>query len=495
MSFLSGRFLLLTFCTVAAYFIAPKKVRWWVLLLASLWFYWAAAGKKAFLAALVTVAFTYFAALALERSAADKRKKKLTMSSAAVALVGLLVVFKLFKYAPEDSRWFFVPLGVSYYTFSLVGYLADIYYRKAAPERSFPKLLLNTLYYPKVMQGPISKFRELGPRLAQGHPFSYERLCLGLQLALWGCFKKYVIADRAALLVTQVFGNFSTYNAGGALLLLLTFLATVRHYCDFSGYMDIAIGVSQILGITLEENFRRPFFSKSAAEFWRRWHITLGVWFKDYVYMPLVIHPRLIKLSARVKNRFGKRAGKAVLSVVPLAVVWLLTGLWHGTGLDYVLWGCYWGAIIICSNVFAPELKKLTAFFKINVKARPWQLFQILRTFVIFQFGLLLSTLVGRAGLGRWFAQLFTNFRPGALLDGTLYTLGVPKANIVVLFPAILILFLGELCQERGPVREKIARLPGPGRWVLYAAGFLTVLLFGVYGAGYSTSGFAYAFF
>lgn len=495
MSFVSLKFFAIVILTVALYYICPQKYRWYVLLLSSCCFYAAAAGKIAFLTAVLTVLVTYFAGNQIEKSAEDLKKKKLRLACGVIAVLGLLVVFKLKNHFAADIKWIIVPLGVSYYSFSLVGYLADIYFKKSKPEPNILKLTLYALYFPKIMQGPISKFREIGPRLTEGHKFDYQRFCFGLQLILWGYFKKLVIADRAVLLTQTVFGKFSSYKSGGAILIIVTVVAAIRFYCDFSGYMDIVIGISQLMGIELDENFRQPFFSKSAAEFWRRWHITLGAWFKDYVYMPLAINPRVIRLSKWVRSRFGKRAGKSVLTVVPLAVVWLLTGLWHGTGINYILWGMYWGTIIILSNVFAPEIRAAAKFLRIDTEARDWQVFQMVRTFSLFTGGLLLSTFVGYRNIKRYAGIILKQFGLCNLWNGEIYKLGLDKTNLTVLTGAIAILWIAEILQQKGSVREMVAGLHPVTRWFFYALGIFTVIFFGIYGAGYSTTGFAYTYF
>lgn len=494
MNFVSFDFFLFVGVSILLYYLCPVKYRWLTLLLTSCYFYYAAAGIQSGVMVLAMAVFVFFAGKWVENETESKKKRRLYLSIAIVVVLGVLAIYKLKKYVWNDVGQLIIPLGVSYYSFSLVGYLTDIYHKKEYAERNLFKLLLYTLYYPKIVEGPISKFRELGPRLIQGHKFNYQNFCFGLQRMLWGYFKKLVIADRAAILTETVFGNFSSYNSGGAILLVTTFFAVIRHYCDFSGYMDIVIGISQMMGIELEENFRQPFFSKTAAEFWRRWHITLGAWFKDYVYMPVVISPRLIKLSGWCRKHFGKRVGKAVMTIISLAITWLLTGLWHGT-LSYIVWGVYWGTIIIISNVFAPEIHKLSVFFHIRTETPDWKLFQMIRTFGIFTFGLLLSTLAGVRNIRHYFGILVHNPGVDRLLAGDIYKLGLDKTGITILMIGILILFIAEALRERVSLRKTISEMNAPTRWIIYAIAFLIVLLLGIYGAGYSTVGFRYAVF
>lgn len=495
-NFASTHFILLVAATVLLYFVSPKKYRWYVLLLSSCFFYIVAAGKRAFAVALLTVGITYISAVWIEKADENKKRRRLVLSAAIIGLLGILAVTKIKKLFIQDISWIIVPLGISYYTFSAIGYLVDVFSRKQGAERNPFKLTLFTLYFLKIVQGPISKFKDLGPRLVEGHSLTYQNFCFGLQRILWGYFKKLVIVERATLLTGSIFdGNISDYSGGGAVLLLATLVGVVRLYCDFSGYMDIVIGISQIMGIELDENFKQPFFSKSSAEFWRRWHITLGAWFKDYVYMALATNPRVIRIGKWVREHIGKRAGKAVLTVIPLAVVWFLTGLWHGTGVDYILWGCYWGSIIIFSSVFSPEIKKLTAFLHIKTESSDWKLFQMARTSVIFTGGLLISTLVGHRQIGQYLWFVVKDFGLGRFNSATLTAFGMDRTNFIILVIAVFVLWFIDVQQVSGSVREKIAEMNGICRWFLYAALFLSVLVLGIYGPGYSTSGFAYAHF
>lgn len=492
MSLTSIQFFIFIVTLIVLYFIIPKKVRWVVLLVGSCYFY-LAAGIKVFCVACVTVAVTYLAALRIEKATKDKKKKKFILSVAVIIVLAVLALTKISVHFGWEYSWLVVPLGISYYTFSLIGYLADVYWKKEKAETNYFKLLLFTLYFPKIIQGPIQKHKSIAAQLIEGHTFSYNNLCAGIQLAMWGYFKKLVIADRAVILVNSVLNEPDKYMENGAILAVAVALSAVQLYCDFSGYMDIVIGVSQIFGIELENNFKRPFFSKNSAEFWRRWHITLGAWFKDYVFMPLVISPKLIKFSTWVRTHAGKRAGKAMMNVIPLAVVWLLTGLWHGTGKDYLVWGAYWGIIIILSTVFAPEIKKFNQFLHINTEAPSWKLFQMIRTTVIFCGGRLLTAPGSLRVSWNIFLAMVRSFHAWSLFDGTMYTLGLDKIDIQLLVLSIIILWIVGMLQERGSIREKIAGWNALARWGFYAVAFVSIIMLGVYGAGYDASSFAYA--
>ena len=384
-----------------------------------------------------------------------------------------------------------IPLGISYYTFGIIGYMADVYWKKDEAEKNPLKLLLYMIYFPHILQGPIARHRKLASQLAEGHRFDYQNFCFGLQRITWGFFKKLVIADRFAVIVNEIFDNYGQYE--GQYFIIAILACVVQLYCDFSGCMDIALGVSECFGITLDENFKRPFYSRSASEFWRRWHITLGAWFKDYVYMPMVINPRLIKLSKRAKDKLGARFGKSIMTIVPLAIVWLLTGLWHGTGIDYIVWGCYWGIIIIVGTVFAPEFKKLNKKLNIDTESDLWKNFQIVRTFLIFCGGRLLTAPGDIRVSMEIIKSMFTKFNIWIWFDQSIYELGLDRQNLWAGLFALVLLWFISYKQEHGTnIREKIASYPLPLRWILYYGLFFAVLVFGMYGSGFEASAFVY---
>ena len=386
---------------------------------------------------------------------------------------------------------FFFPLGISYYSMSLVGYLADIYWKKEKADRNILKLALFALYFPKILEGPISKHRDLADQLMERKPFDYDRACRGMQRMMWGYFKKLCIADRLSMMVTPVFSN--SYGYGGSILMLSAVLGVFQMYCDFSGCMDIALGISEILGIEVAENFKRPFHSRSAAEFWRRWHITLGVWFKDYVYLPLVVSPRVIKLSAAVRKRFGKRPGKAVSSIIPITTVWILTGLWHATGLNFVIWGLYWGVLIIISNIFEPEFKKLAAILRIPADSAGFDRFRKLRTFVIFAIARVMTLSPGIREIAAAFSRMLFSFEAWHLTDGSIYNYGLERPDFWLVVLLICFLLWVECRQEQGVVfRDRIGAMKPVRRWCVYMGALLFILVFGIYGAGYQAGSFIY---
>ena len=495
MSFTGLPFFAILIGTVLMYFIVPSRFRWIVLLLFSIVFYVLSAGWQPLLVVVITAAASWYIALKMGEMD-QKQKRRPYHIFIVILLLSLLIITKLVRFTGVLADWIIVPLGISYYTFSLISYETDIYYNKAKPEKSFPKLLLLTLFFPKIIQGPISRFHELGKDLFEGHTYDWNRMCFGLQRMLFGYFKKLVIAERAGMMTSKVFNDFSSYSGGGSILLIASVIGAFRLYCDFSGYMDIVVGFCEILGIRLEENFNHPFFSKTVSEFWRRWHITLGAWFKDYVYMPLSVDPCLIRESGKIRKKYGKKAAKNFLQCVPLAVVWILTGLWHGTGIDYLAWGIYWGTLIILSNLLAPFFRSVKTKLHISDQSRFWHLFQMLRTFCIFTVGLLISIYAGIANIPLCFKQFFLYPRVHSLTDGTLFYYGLGQVDMEIFVICAVALLMIEAAEERGAsIRQTVGRWHPVLRWTIYAAAIVFVVLFGIFGPGFSISGFAYAYF
>lgn len=492
---------------VLLYYVLPKKLQWIVLLMASIVFY-ATYGLEKLPLILASSLIAYFAAQRMEEirreernTTAAKTRCKHVLLFSAVILVALLLYAKIGAWVIQNisnllSReqgntvQVIVALGVSYYTFSLISYMADVYRKKDKAEKNYFRFLLYVMYFPKILQGPISRHDYLAPQLKEEHRFDYNQFCFGLQLMVWGYFKKLVIADRLAIFINKVFGNIA--NETGAHLLVAACFATFHLYCDFSGCMDIVGGFSQCLGLELEKNFNHPFFSKTAAEFWRRWHITLGTWFKDYVLMPLMISPKLIAIGKKLRARFGPRVGKTFMNVAPLIIVWLLTGLWHGTSWNYVVWGMYWGSMIICSTVFAPEIKHITKLLRINTEAGSWKIFQMVRTYMLYIVSRILTSLSTLEQFFDMWKQVLFNFHPEGFFDGSLYTLGLNRPNFILALVCLFVLWCVSMLQERGSVREKIAESNIVFRWAIYYIAFFSILVFGIYGPGYDAAAFVY---
>lgn len=537
MNFTDYLFIPLFLILTVVYFIFPKNIRWLVLLGASgiclcTW------GLELLPIAFVVVFIAWLSALLMgrnhekqDKSVAKKKNKRILIISIISILLFLIyvktqkmiiswgwgaqlvcfisdiyqnIISCLLK-LPYISMFvrdvqagdtsivhsFFVPLGISYYTFSLIGYLLDVYWKKEKAEKNYLKLMLFAIYFPKVFQGPISKHRDIAAKLNEGHSFDYNRYCRGWQRMLWGYFKKLVIADRLSIFVNMVFGNYESYH--GSQFLIAAIFGAFQMYCDFSGCMDIALGASQIFGIELEENFDKPFMARSASEFWRRWHITLGAWFRDYLYLPVSRSNIVKKISKKTGNRYGAAARKNTIIVISSTVVWMATGLWHGTGWNYIVWGIYWDILILTSTIFENQIKKLTKMLRIDTEAKGYVMFQRLRTFFLFVIARIITIPNNLTVTWEIFKGIITDFAPWKLVDGTIYDLGLDRPNFNLAVIVLILLMWVDVKQERGVViREKIELLPIVLRWIFWILAIFAVLIFGVYGVGYDASAFIY---
>ena len=519
----------LVFCAalLIVYYAVPGRFRWMVLLAASAVFY-CYGGLKSAVYILITAASTYGAALWMhaigrkqkdfikanketlsreERSALrerGKRRRRAVMVLTLVLNFGILCVFKYAHFALEqvsailrafggqpvnDTLKLLVPLGISFYTFQTMGYLIDVYWERYEPERNFFKLALFVSFFPQITQGPISDFSYLRGELFTPHDFSYENYSRGFQRLLTGYFKKLVLADLLAPYVADVFANYGQY--AGVTVAIGAVCYSIQIYADFSGYMDIVCGLCEMLGIRLTENFQRPYFSKSVAEYWRRWHISLGAWFKAYLYYPIGVSKWNRRLGKRAQERLGKAFGQTVSASVALVAVWLVTGLWHGASWAYIVWGLVNGLFIIASLWLEPVYDRTKKALRIREDAWLWRAFQTLRTFALVTLIKVLPE-VGTLsqGLGLW-KRIFTNFTIPTSLRELLPFAG-PRSEVLVIAVSTLALFTGSLLQRKKPVRDHFARVPAPVRVILLALFALAIVYFG---SGGQHGGFLYAQF
>lgn len=514
--------------TALAYFVTPIKKRWCVLLAASLLFYiYNAKTLSVFI--LLTSLTIYFAALWLEKidACAELAKahlpkeeraeyqngilwqKKVTVAALVLVNFGILAVLKYSGFASNSinallrllpiqacfpSLPMLLPLGISFYTLQAVSYVVDVYRGKIKADRNFGKVLLFVCFFPQIVEGPIGRYDHLAPQLYEGHRFDYQNFTHGLQLILWGLFKEIVIADRANMLVNQVFDHYGSYS--GAAVALATLLYTLQLYADFSGCMDVATGSAQILGIHLTPNFQRPFFSRSVNEFWRRWHITLGAWLRDYVFYPVSLSKPLVRFSRFVRRKHNTHLGKWAVAGSALFFVWLGMGIWHGAGWKYLAYGMYYYLLMMLGMLFEPAVRKAAAVLHLNRDAALYHFFQIVRTFLLVNIGMLIFRAGSLWAAVHLFFSLFR--RPGvsAVADGSLLMLGLDAKDLAVLAISAATLLVVGLLQEKGiSLRRAIGEWPLPARWGMYFAGIFSVIIFGAYGAGYAPANLIYAGF
>lgn len=532
MSVLSVSFMALLAGVLIFYYLFPQRHRWIVLLCASTIFY-LAAGAGSFVYMLITSVAVYAATLYMQRVADEqkayfkanklsreekaavkkknRKKRKAALLAALFVSLGLLCFFKYYHFALEQfnlvAGWFglarakdamrlIVPLGISFYTFQSVGYLADVYSEHVKPQKNYFRLLLFISFFPQITQGPISAYESLSETLYAGNRADEKNLIWGLQRLLWGFMKKMVIANTLAQSTSVLFEHYESY--AGVAVLLGAFLYLIQLYADFSGYMDMMCGFCQMLGIRLTENFNRPFFAKSVQEYWRRWHISLGVWFRKYVYYPIGVSSWNLKFSKICKKKLGKHAANCLPPTVALLATWFLTGLWHGASWGYIIWGLLNGLFIILSLWLAPVYERSREILHITDSSKFWKIVRILRTFTIVA---LLEVLpeVGTLSEGfNFWACIFANWRIPATIAELLPFVHLRNFNKLIGFLAamgcLLLLFIASLLQRRKPVREYFNALPVWLQIILLAALVMLIASFGIQ-ASWGAEGFMYANF
>ncbi|NBJ92676.1 MBOAT family O-acyltransferase [Parablautia muri] len=525
LSFNSLPFIVFLIVVISIYYVYPEKCRWVILLISSVMFY-SFAGIEMLPFIISTSVIVWYASykidcvykeadsLAEEKQLKGKEKalmmapfrrkcRKRFLIPALIVVVGLLCYCKFAKMLVEGivelagggeiSMKVIFPLGISYYTFSTIGYLLDVYWGGQKYIKNYFKFALCVFYFPQIVEGPISKYSRLILEFEKKHPFDFKKICFGIQLMLYGYFKKMVIADRLVLFTSEVYGNIESYE--GLTILIAMIFRLFYMYMDFSGCMDIVLGVSQMFGVELDKNFNHPFFSKSLAEYWRRWHITLGTWFRDYIYLPLLTSQWLKKCLIGIKNKFGIKIAKYAGTAIALMAVWILTGIWHGTGWNYVIWGIYNGTIIVISSFSSNLYKRVSMKLHIDTESTGYQRFQMLRTFVVRLSANLFLAANTLEGFNIFLKQLFKRFNPWILWDGSLYKMGLDHKDFCVVFLGLLFVWRISILQEQGSVREKIANYNIVLRWGIYYIAIFSIIILGMYGIGYDASAFVYAQF
>ncbi len=498
MNIISLGFLCFCAASLAAYYALPASRRW-IALLASSAVMVLSLSRFGFAFIALSAASLYFAGRAFEKLDAAKKSKRPALIAAllfnlgALFLLkfvpeGLLIVDDIFGTALSAVRApihrYLLPIGLSYYTLQAVSYLLDVYWGRIPAEKSFFRLLLYLSYFPLLVQGPIHKYQKISGELFAPKPFEAKNLKFGMQLMLWGYFKKLAIADNAAPYVSQIFYE------GGSFTGLPVFIGLVFYgiqlYCDFSGGIDVVRGLSQCFGVRLGENFRQPFFSKSLAEFWRRWHISLGDFMKDYVFYPFSLSKGAAKIKKALKGKVSRKVSGRILAAIGNLLVFTLVGLWHGTGSKYLGWGLYNGLILIFSSlmvdVYAAGLKKC----RIDKNAACWQAFSLARTFLIVTIGWVFDvedTAWEAIGL---FFKLFVPYAGG--LQAAL-----PPFRSMAALAFCGIVLLVSLLRERGAsIREALAAKPLVLQIAVWTA---LIQLTACFGRFVAQGGFMYANF
>ena len=526
MLFTSYSFIGFVAAVLLLYYLIPKKFQWPLLLAASYIFYFFS-GPENLVFILITTAATYFIAIQIEKNilrqkayikehkaeitreekkAYKEGQKKIRVRWVLLSLavdLGILAVCKYTNFfisningvisaVGHGHQLSFVdlvlPMGISFYTFQSVGYLIDVYRETVPAEKNFFRFALFVSFFPQLVQGPISRYSDLSESLYAEHEYNSKTVSYGLERVLWGFFKKLVIADRLLPAVKLLINDLGTYN--GVYVLFAIALYAVQLYADFTGGIDITIGIAESLGITVKENFDRPYFSKSLKEYWRRWHITMGTWFRDYIFYPLSICQWMQKFSRFSRSHFGNAIGKRLPVYLSSFMVWFATGFWHGASWNFILWGLFNWAVLMVSEEFEPLYDKFHKRFPCY-KGNLVKAFQSFRT--VFIVGLLhLFDLYTVQEAFKAFGSLFTAGNFHILWDGSLMNLGLTGLDYGIVILGVVLMFTVSFLQRKEKVRDRISKLSYPKRFIIWYGLFLIVLLMGAYGVGYDSSQFIY---
>lgn len=480
MLFNSFSFLVFLPIVVFVYYCIPNKARYIWLLITSYYFYMNWNAKYALLLFLSTF-ITYMCGIYLYK--VDEQRlsnavicKKVCVATGLVVNLSILVFFKYFNFLVDNLNVIFenrvghfdvlLPVGISFYTFQALGYIVDVYRGEIKAERNFLKYALFVSFFPQLVAGPIERSKNLLEQINQTQKFDFEKMRDGIFLMVWGYFLKLVVSDRIAIFVNTVYGDIETF--GGSYLILATALFAIQIYCDFAGYSVIAMGTAELLGFSLMENFNAPYLSSSVTEFWRRWHISLSSWFKDYLYIPL---------GGNRRGRWKKYRNTMI--------AFLLSGLWHGASWTFVIWGGLNGIYQVLEDVFGLGKRK----------AKTWigNILRIGISFILVDFTWIFFRAESITQAFDAIKSMLTVHNLGTVLSNALFDAGLSKMNILILLVALCILFLADICKYRSiSVREVIQKQNYVVRTVVLVVSVLFIFVFGIWGTGYDAAGFIY---
>lgn len=480
MQLVSAEFFIFLPIVVAINFIVPRKFKYIWLFITSLFFY-ASIDVKSTVVLVISIALAYGFGLLLE-----KNKQNKAILSVAIAIhIAVLVACKYLNFIEKTflsltgrteeaiNLNLLATLGISFYMLKIIGYLIDVYRGDLVAERNPLKVGLYVSFFPQITQGPIERAKNMLPQFNFPLTVDYDMLRDGLLEIIWGYFLKLVVADRLAIYVNNVYAD--PMEAVGFTTLVATVFYTFEIYTDFAGYTHIAIGISRLLGIDVMENFKCPYLASSIAGFWRRWHISLSTWFRDYLYIPLG----------------GNRKGTA-RKYLNIMIVFLVSGLWHGAGWTFVVWGLLHGLFQVIGYILKPVRDWCVNVFKVERNAFSHRVLKVLVTFLLVNFAWVFFR---ASSLGEAFLIIKNSlvFTPWMLADGSLYKHGLDSADFFVAIVGLIIVIVTDLVNYNGfVIRERILKQGIWIRYIIVIAAIISILVFGIWGPGYDSAAFIY---
>ena len=480
MQLVSAEFFVFLPIVVAINFIVPRKFKYIWLLITSLFFY-ASIDVKSTVVLVISIAMAYGFGLLLE-----KNKQNKAILSVAIAIhIAVLVACKYLNFIEKTflsltgraeeavNLNLLATLGISFYMLKIIGYLIDVYRGDLVAERNPLKVGLYVSFFPQITQGPIERAKNMLPQFNFPLTVDYDMLRDGLLEIIWGYFLKLVVADRLAIYVNNVYA--APMEAVGFTTLVATVFYTFEIYTDFAGYTHIAIGISRLLGIDVMENFKCPYLASSIAGFWRRWHISLSTWLRDYLYIPLG----------------GNRKGTA-RKYLNIMIVFLVSGLWHGAGWTFVVWGLLHGLFQVIGYILKPVRDWCVNVFKVERNAFSHRVLKVLVTFLLVNFAWIFFR---ASSLGEALVIIKNSlvFTPWMLADGSLYKHGLDSADFFVAIVGLIIVVVTDLVNYNGfVIRERILKQGIWIRYIIVIAAIISILVFGIWGPGYDSAAFIY---
>lgn len=500
------------------YALVPQKAKKYCLLLESYAFFWLISGKLIVYLLLSTLTVHYFglwldrisgqqakaiegldkeAKKAIKKTFASKRKNVVLF--AAFLHIGFLLILKYTGFLATNINFvldkigvssglevpnYLLPIGISFFTMQAVSYILDVYNGVTKADENLLRLALFMSFFPQIVEGPICRYNQTAEALWNVKQIEYNNLTMGLQRILYGLMKKWVVADRLNMIVREAFADATIYEGG--ILAIAGVCYTVQLYMDFSGTMDAVIGTAQIFGIKMPENFARPFFSKTISEFWTRWHITLGTWFRDYLFYPLTSTDRLKKLTSKARKKIGNFYGPLLAGSIALFCVWFCNGLWHGSAWQFIFFGLYHFVLILTGSLIAPPVAWLNKKLHINPNWFWYKGLQMIRTIFLVIIGEIIFRADGFKAAVITLKKIFTEFTFKTINTDATKLIKFDKYDIIITVVALLIVLTVSILNEKGIViREVLAKQNIVVRWVCIYLFILFIVIFGAYGFGY----------
>lgn len=531
MSLISIPFAIFVLAAATTYYLFPQKYRWTVLLTASCIYYLIICNQYV-LYMLITTVSTWLGACRIEsryqeqaavlkahkgewsREQRKTYKAKITHRCRSVMLAvlflnfGILGILKYSGFAAElltsaaealgahiqfPQPHFLLPLGISFYTFQAMGYLIDVYQEKTNAERNLAKFALFVSFFPQIIQGPIAIYDDLAPQLYEPHTFSFRNLKNAAALILWGMFKKMVIADRAAVVIHLITENPDSFS--GTFILAAALLYALQLYTDFSGGIDIVRGIGELFGITMADNFQRPYFSCSLTEYWHRWHITLGNWVRTYVFYPLSISRKFLDMGRWMQKHWGKHLGKVIPTSLASLITFLIIGIWHGANGKYVAFGLWNGLVIMLLEICRPLNEKIGNALHVNREGKLYHTAAVLWTFFLVLIGYYFDIARNFKDAMHMLLRSATDLHLSDIHNlSCLKPAGLDRYDYLVILAGAAIIFIVSVVQERSnqKIRDMLWQKSQVFQWIVFLGGMIIVMIFGYYGPHMTPTDFVY---